>query len=410
MQFIGMAIRMKEWGMLESPGRAPQLSVHGISDWGNSMSRMGQAVAGFLENAGHFVEERMQVTSTGNLADFAGKLKEIEQSTRDELMILPIRDWDYAWEQTSAPLLESAINELPEEDREVGKDMAMLYNRRASLQARRDYELECIGQARSQWEDRVQSSVNEGDDEAAGQWLEAGRRVFVPEEEMEEQQQSVRSKCSLQRWQRRLHENPLDTLQLLQQNQPEDWPSEQKDVTRLQEQANETKRRLTIQLSQELAARVQQGKSPAADDLQQVAAAGLLAAPDASVPLRPLKTQEVCDWLRRIDERDMDEQQEAALKIEIATAPIPLNERQMLLSRLSLSANVPAETRRDYSRRLWNAYRAGSFGCCGDEAALRRLGALQEKGLHDLMQQGKAPELPLSDAADWNHWVCFESE
>lgn len=409
MQAVHMAIRMKEWGMMEYPGRAPQLSVHGISDWGNSMSKMGPAVAGFLENTGHFVHERMKVTSTGNLADFAGKLKEIEQATREELSMLPIRDWDYAWEQTSAPMLESVINEMPEETREAAKDMAALYIRRASLQARRDYELENIGRARSQWQERVDSAVEEGDDLGAGQWLEAGRDVFVPDSEMEGQQQRVHSKCSMNRWQNRLNDAPMETLLAMQQ-QPQDWPSDETDASQLQEQAAETRKRLTQQLAQELADRVEQGHAPTSEDLQQFVSVGLLPEFPKDQDERPLSTQAACDWLRRIDEREDDAEQEAALKMEIATAPIPLVERQMLLGRLRESAAVPSEKRRDYSQRLWNAYLSGAFGCCGDEEALRRLGELQEKGLNTMRQQENRSEPPLSLTAEQDHWVCFESE
>lgn len=404
-----MAIRMKEWGMMEYPGRAPQLSVHGISDWGNSMSKMGQAVAGFLENTGHFVHERMKVTSTGNLADFAGKLKEIEQATREELSMQPIRDWDYAWEQTSAPMLESVINEMPEETRDAARDMAALYIRRASLQARRDYELENIGRARSQWQNRVDSAVEEGDDLGAGQWLEAGRDVFVPESEMEGQQQRVRSKCSMKRWQNGLNDAPMETLLAMQQ-QPQDWPSDEADASQLQEQAAETQKRLTLQLAQELADRVEQGHAPTPEELQPFVSVGLLSELPQNQEERPLAISAACDWLRRIDEREDDAAQEAALKMEIATAPIPLEERQMLLSRLRESAAVPAEKRRDFSQRLWNAYRAGAFGCCGDEEALRRLGELQEKGLNTMLQQENRSEPPLSLTAEQDHWVCFESE
>lgn len=398
---------MKEWGMLQYPGRAPQLPMHGINDLGNSMARMGQAVAGFLENTGHFVEEQMQVTSTGNLADFAGKLKEIERTTRDEINMLPVRDWDYTWEQVSAPLLDSALNELPEEARDAGKELAMLYNRRASLEARRDYELKRIGRARSQWQGRVESAVAEGDETAAQQWLEAGRHVFIPEEEMETHLQSARSKCSLNRWQHRMQEQPLETLQALQQNDAPDLPDDEEDAARLQEMTRETGQRLTLQLAQELTERVEAGHAPTAAELQQVVNAGLLSTPIQEQAERPLATHEICDWLRRVDERDGDAHQDAALKVEIATAPIPIVERQMLLRRMQQTAEIPVQQRRAHSQQLWNAYRAGAFGCCGDEMALRRLGELQEKAVEQWGQPHASS--PLSEVDDFaQHWVCFE--
>ncbi|MGN0821086.1 MAG: hypothetical protein ACI4OX_04825, partial [Akkermansia sp.] len=132
-----------------------------------------------------------------------------------------------------------------------------------------------------------------------------------------------------------------------------------------------------------------------------------LVTPPAAREMAPLSPREKSEWLSRIDERD--EADEQTLRLQIALAPLPVQERNSLLQRMDATLGVPAADRRSVSRRLRKLYRRGVLGCPGDAMASRRLSRLQEASL-SVLQQGGAEA-----AARWvenlpaagDRWVCF---
>ena len=74
-----MAIRMKEWGMLRAPSSSVHLPVQGVMGWGEAAQSLGSGIAKALLGSAELVQEKEQVTATGDLADFSRRFS-FEQS------------------------------------------------------------------------------------------------------------------------------------------------------------------------------------------------------------------------------------------------------------------------------------------------------------------------------------------
>ena len=196
-----MAIRMKEWGMQAYPRQGVHLPVNSLNDWGRTGKVLGQGVAEAGQGMTALVPVIDKVARAGKTADVAAMLDEIGRETADELAHLPVRDWNYSWQQAYAPRVQEMLNQFTGEERQQALELSEVYGRRYSLEGRRNLELERIHQARRQWQERVDSAVQRGDEKAACQWVEQGRGVFVPEAEMQQTLSSTRSRSLQCSWQ-----------------------------------------------------------------------------------------------------------------------------------------------------------------------------------------------------------------
>ena len=409
----GMAIRMKEWGMLAYPRQGVQLPTHSLNDWGRSGQAFGQGLAGALHGAAELAGAMQRVSSTGSEADVAGRLEAIAQETADELRDKPVRDWDYSWQQAYEPRLHQMLAGLDSDAREQARRMSPTYSAHHSLRARRAAEVERIRHARRRWQERVESAVQQGDAEAARRWLEQGNGVFVPAAQLPQQLESVESRSLCARWQQQMQQNPAQALA--------DWnapgaarPTREEELRQLRPRMEQARRELESALALQLAAAVEQGEPPDEAALEQAAAAGVLPQEWLAAHRRtpqPLAVADTCDWLRRIDERAAGD--DARLVAEIALSPIPTEERRLLLRRVQSTADLPPQQRAGISRALWALYHAGRFGCPGDAAALRCLGRLQDEALQrqqttpgDKELRSWLETLQQSD----EHWLCYQPE
>ncbi len=409
-----MAIRMKEWGMLAAPGQPAHVRTQGLFGW----ERVGRSVGaglGALVSGAAQLSELERVDSTGELAEFADKLRGIGREVREELAGHEVQDWDYAWNNAAAPRIREAVQELSAPSREAGAELASLYSAQASIEARRDRELRRVTTARGRWEQQVESAVSAGQEEQAACWLEAGRGVFVPEEQMEERREEVRSRASRSRWESRLQDAPLEALAELAEAESAPasnaLPSRPQERERLQESSQRARtalrRELARRFSQHL--REEQEIEPAA--VEQAVKAGVIPAP-AGGKKRSLSDSDRVAWYRWLDAREEGEESEVEARLTLATAPLTLAERRSLLVHLERTQSVAASDRRSLSNELFSLYHAGAFGCPGDAVALRALLTRLEEGAALLAEQGAAA------AADWvkarragaDAWVCFEGE
>ena len=158
---------------------------------------------------------------------------------------------------------------------------------------------------------------------------------------------------------------------------------------------------------------VEQGAEPDMPLLERAVAAGVLEphqlASRDQVPAS-LSVADTCNWLRRIDERDPGSDDH--LVVEIALAPIPQEQRRLLLQRLQSTAGLQPQQRSTMSRTLWNRYREGAFGCPGDAESLLYLGRLQEEALLRMVS-GTPQETDKWLEKLGNHadaWLCFDEQ
>ena len=401
---------MKDWGMMSYPRQGVHLSLNAVNDWGRTGRIVGQAV----ESAGHGLAELLpsiaQVARAGLQADIAASLENIAQEATEELMTLPVRDWDYSWQQAYEPRVQELVAQYDGADREAALRLSEEYGRRYSLDGRRKLELGRVQRARQHWQEQVDSAVQRGDADSAHRWVEHGRGVFVPESEMQQSLDAVRHKSLQHSWLQKLQVNPTASLAAWKATEVP-LPENCEERRILENEVEKTQERLFHDLSMQLGSMIEQGSEPDMQVLTQAVESGLLNSEQVArynIPRQELLANEACDWLRRIDERDAAD--DARLTVDIALAPIPNTQKRMLLQRMQSTAAIPAPRRVETSRTLWNLYRDGRFGCPGDTEALQCLGRLQEEAGHRMQtQQEKEVEDWLSRLREPEAgWVCFE--
>ncbi len=412
-----MAIRMKEWGMLAAPGQPVHVRTQGLYGWervGRSMgSGLGDVLQGAVDLAG-----LETVSRAGELASFTEKLRGISAEVSEELGEQEVQDWDYSWNAAASPRFREAVQELSSESREAGAELARMYSAQSSIEARRDREVRRVATARGRWEQRLEASVSAGQEEQAACWLEAGRGVFVPEEQMPSRLEEVRSRACRSRWEARLQASPLEALSEIaavqRGKEGAALPARESERRRLESACERVRRNLRRELAVNFSASLQAGEEIEPSTLTLAAGAGLM--PEA--PERPraaegepsLATRMA--WRRWLDAREDGEEAEQEARLVIASAPLPLKERCSLLNRVGCTTGVAAADRRALSNQLFELYHSGALGCPGDAEAQRSLLALQEEGATLLAEQGAAA------VADWvkarrsggERWVCFDED
>lgn len=406
-----MAIRMKEWGMLSYPRQGVHLPLNALNDWGRSGRTLGQGVAAAGAGAVELAKAIHRVQQAGNIADVASRLEQIGKETTEELLELPVRDWNYSWKQAYTPRVEELLNQFSGEDRERARQMSEAYGLKHSLEGLRRMQLKQIDTSREHWKQKVDAAVQQGDSQGACEWLEQGRGVFLPEEELPGQLDQAQNRSLHVRWQQRLQQAPYEALAAWQDEQ-EPRPSAPDTSRALEHEVDQTRRRVFSALAANLASGVELGQEPAEAELQEAVRAGVLPAEQLAgwqEARHPLVAAKRCDWWRRIDERSgLDDER---LAVEIALAPVPLEQRRALMQRLRDTSGLPQQQRAGVSRSLWNMYLQGCFGCPGDEESLQALARLQEESL-ERQHQGKE-----SDCSRWltqlraatENWVCYQA-
>ncbi len=411
-----MAIRMKEWGMLAMPGQPLHVRTQGLYGWERAGRSMGEGIGSSLKG-GADLAGLTKVSSAGELAEFSEQLRAISSEVSEELREQEVLDWDYSWNAAATPRIHEAVQSLSAESREAGTELARMYSAQASIEARRDREMQRVSTARGRWEQRVDAAISAGQEEQALRWLEAGRGVFVPEEQMPQRHEEVRSRACRSRWEARLQSSPLETLSEMAVARGKNaalLPSREEEKRALKQSSQRVRNKLRRELAQGFSARVQAGEELERSTLELAARAGMISA----VPEYPnggavhMTDSSRTLWRRWLDFRSDDEESEVEARLAIATAPLPLAERRALLTRLEHTLTVPAADRRSLSNQLFALYHSGAFGCPGDAEAARSLLTLLDEGAELLAEQGAAA------VADWmkaqqaggDRWVCYESE
>lgn len=408
-----MAIQMKEWGMMPLPGRGAQVPTYGINRWwGDTFEQLGRGISSAGKEAAEMLKAREQVEQAGDLAGFYGRLQDAVAEAGEEMRGRGnVRDWDYAWKEACTPLVQEALKEVPYESREAARQLAAAYTAAASLEHRRDAELERISGAREQWRQQLDAAVQQGDEQQAAQWLEQGRGVFVPEGDMEGTRRDVQSRASLSRWRALMQQQPMQTLRDMK---AEDAPLPQGETERqvLKDEAEQARRNLQTETATQMSNDIQQDRESSVEWVREARDAGVISAEQAYAarqPRRAMTQRQRCNWLRRIDECTMED--ESALRLDICMAPHTLEDRRDLLRHLDAASALPQEERQETSRRLWSMYRNGRFGTPGDDMACTRMASLQ-RSAQQLLANGDAKALAAwmnERRNEGNRWVCHHA-
>lgn len=391
--------------MLSYPGREVHVPVQGIATMDEPAARLGRIIEGAAQLGAQLAEQQETVTTAGNLAEFAGRLKQVEDEARAEIDMQNVRDWKYAWNQATEARLAEAVDELPRESRAAGRHLAAVYSAQASATAKRDYELGRIGLARHRWQARVDEAVQRGDAEEAERWLKAGESLFVPPGELESRSRKARSESVLNNWKAAFRENAPEALAALRRSDAR-LPQEESDREALQALRDEQFQAVSRELAAEMERSVGQGQAPPPALLEKAAAAGVISSqPPAAAGLPTAEELNL-----RVDECPEDENEETRLKLDIMSASVPVSAKRRLLQRLSRNREIPAAARGVLSRRLWNLYLGGRFGCPGDTEARRHLARLQEQA-PEMLRRGSAQETErwlgnVSPKAEM--WICYQ--
>ena len=409
-----MAIRIREWGVLSYPGRGVQVPLQGIATMDESAARLGRVIEGTAQLGARLAEQQETVTTAGSLAEFADRLRLIEEEDRAEIDMQNVRDWAYAWKQASEPRLAEAMAELPPEARAAAGRLAAAYNAQASMCAQRDYELGRIGLARHRWQSRVDDAVKRGDAEEAERWLKAGKGLFVPEHEMEQKTQRARSESVLNGWRAAFADNAVEALAALRQADAR-LPQVAADAELLQQVRDEQFRAVSCEMAEEMGKSVQMGVLPSRMLCEKAAASGVLTERQATEALQQSTAgceSAVCRWNCRIDECPDDKEAAVRLQLDMLSAPLPIAERSRLLQRLRRNMATPVSGRSRVSRCLWQWYESGRFGCPGDAEALQQLARLQELSHAVVVRSDHAEDLSRwlkSVCPAEDKWICFNN-
>ncbi|MGN0868665.1 MAG: hypothetical protein ACI4O9_03960 [Akkermansia sp.] len=420
-----MAIRMKEWALVAYPGAGLRVPTAGIEGMSQAAAQWGQgwvdAVTGGSELAEAVNEQnkpeekksddvaldeaKRRVNTVGVVSQMQARLAEEMGAAGDSSEGDEPGDWQSVWRRSGAPVVAETAAVLPPEWREAAGAMVQ----RASLLAKRRYELESIAHSRHRWQEVLESEVSRGEPQMALQQLEMGRGVFVPEGQMEECRREVESRCCAARWTRALQESPREALR--------DWRREdavrpggaaQREQVELA--VSQARRGLQRDLGQEWAQRLAEGGEPTPQELQRAAEAGVVEASPAGA--QPWTAREYAAWQHRVDAREDGEAAADALRVEIAALRAPAAQRRALLGYLERSATLPPVHRRRVGEALWNVYLSGCWGCPEDAVPQQRLARMQQEAQQRLAAQSDeelhAWLLDCRSAA--SGWVCFEAQ
>lgn len=403
-----MSIRMNEWGMHRLADAAVRIPVQGLTGWNEVGEQLGSGVASAVLNSHHLMQARQQVISRGEMASFSERLHHIGRETEAELAELDVEDWDYSWQQLSAPRIAQALDELSPHARSAAEELAADYNAKASLLARKNRELSDIQISRRQWQQRVDHAVQAGDAERAAQWLDSGAGVFVPQSELEQRKTEAASHACSVRWQQAVQSHTLSSLADFFRASRQDLPEEEQTAHELTEWMHERVRLARRALAQRLA----EGAPVAEDDLQMAVKASVLSETELAQlqsPPQQWNIQQASEWMRMIDEAPVGDAPETELLMALGCASVPETERKKLRERMRLAGTVPEADRRTLSRRLLQLYGSGGFGCVGDDMAQQRLHTLQMEGLPMLAEQGAEAVAQWLDSVSLtgDSWVCF---
>lgn len=400
--------------MLSYPGRGTQVPLQGIATMDEPSTRLSRVIEGAAELGARLAEQQETVSAAGSLAEFAGRLRAIEQEARDEIDMQNVRDWKYAWNQASEARIAAAVDELPPESRAAGRQLASVYNAQASATARRDYELGRIGLARHRWQARVNDAVERGDAAEAERWLRAGETLFVPKSQLDERVQRAKSKSVLNRWKEAFRDDPQQALEnLLKEGML--LPEEAEDLEELQRIRDDGFREVSRQMADEMDSAVERGLMPARSLFRKAEAIGALSAQQVAAAAQSAYGNIVRpsgEWNLSVDECPAEQDAETRLKLDIISSSVPIAEKRTLLQRLRDNREIPVARRSHVARRLWNMYRNGCFGCPEDTEARSQLTRLQAR-LPQMMKSRTDRELELwleSVQPQKETWICYQQK
>lgn len=378
--------------MLREPKTPPHIPVQGLTGWAESAAAVGRAGSQLLRLCSDSLKERETVNRLGGLADFSGKLQQIEQETRRDLEETDdVRDWEYAWREASEARIAEAVAELPAEARAAGRANAAVFSAQAAARAWRDRELKRIDGARAQWQQRLDAAVAAGDEAEARRWLEQGRGVFVPEADMENADRRLTGRLALGRWTGRVQQDAAGALADYRNAPPETLPPDETDATELRTLMERTEREARADLADTLRQNTLDGVMPDAGMLQRAEDAGLITAEHRQriqQPIAEAPAQMLSAWWKRVDTCPADAEAVQRMKLELGTSGLPEQDRRELYRRLDMAAGVNADDRLALCNELQNLYERGAFGCPGDTPADGRLLAVQKSALPLLAEQG----------------------
>ena len=398
--------------MLSVPSPSVKIPTQGLMGWGDVAADLGKGLGSVLSGASEFLSERDRVTAGGELAAFSAELRKIGDETAAALATADVPDWDASWAELSGPRFDEAVAGLSPAGRAAGAELAAAYSMRASVMARRDKELARIRNARQHWQQRVDSAVNEGDEQRADHWLQSGKNVFVPQARLEQERATVRSRSRVSRWRNAMDSDAVGALTSLRIAGDADLPEGDSDRRALLCAAEQAYDGARQEYARSLSAAILQGELPDAQKAAAAYGAGLITESQLAglkLPMQELSAVQLSERFRRIDESAAHAEARADLALDLALEPIPLQQRAALLRRLEVAGSVAESDRRAVSARLFRLYRRGAFGSPGDATADAQLCYYQQQGMELLAASGAEASSRWLDELEplAGAWVCF---
>ncbi len=432
-----MAIRMKEWGMLapaqQQVDRSGQKRV--ILDQINVAQRRERSIQHLADGVGEFThdeglrrEKRAQdeqdalmaeVESTGELSSFMNNLEEANRLVQEEMRDLPHdQDFEYAWKQKASPHFTAALNQLSPTARAAGEQIASHYSEQSFIATKQQRKLGRIAKARNSWNQSLQHSINRGDEAEAMSWIDSVVDIFVPRNSVAEAKQNAQSAARYRQWDEQFKASPFKALASYKNAKKDELPLNEDHKEELQQLYIDTQRGARSALVDHLSRQIIAGKPIKPTSLKQVEEAGILSQQQIQhlnySPVRSNTKSELdyCQWQKRIDQTNDDEEDLINLKLELATAPLSQSAKKSLLLRFDQTGKLSPSKRKRMSSNIWQAYNRGDFGTRGGQHSLARLRQLQELApsiveeegldkLDALIEQYRLPE---------QVWVCLDDQ
>ncbi len=411
----GMAIKIKDWGMIPTPANQPTLRTDGINAVARAQSDMAEGIHDAIKGLAYFEPEKESIKQTGLLAKLSKSVAAVNREVGEEMSDEDVKDWDHKWQKISSPRLRELVDELPEFSRNVGNKVANALSQRASVETRRNTEISSIQQSQDEWNESLTAAELESDEQTCALWLNTGKGHFFSADEYDQKHEESISRCRLNSLNNRLDTEPLATLAELEENHDStQLPSNAAQLKLFEQKRDKVKHGTKAQMGNLFIQHIHEGVELDEPQLQLAQRANLITAKQFSDAVKdsPRKSEpySLCRWIKTIDELDTrDEESFTQMKLQLGTAPLAMSDKQKLLKRLDTQQELSLSDRRNLSRQLWNIYESGFLGARKDPASLKRLQRLQEEGLDHIVHAGA------EDTAQWiqsrkekaNSWICF---
>lgn len=408
------------------------IPLHAGDALSQGVTRLASGAADALAGSAVLADKIEKVRELGERAELRKGLERFHEETMNGFRNRNdyenfARDWDDAV-ATKLPgylpddLSSSMRSDLSEAIREL--------KTAGGIQVRELAHLGMVDRARSSWKSGVEDAARRGNGRALDKGLEEGSGVFIPVSEVESFKRELLQHGEDAAIERESLANPIISIRELDEKRHPFSGREDKSLdlkAKCAEQALVTREHLGEFYASQLA----KGNPLDAQSIYN-AEKRMFLTPEQARALLDGEAQKrremmggirfrvseanLCEWRRRIDERNVSREGEAGFLISLATAGLPQRDFSFLYDRFKKTAEVEPELRKYMSRELNAMYRNGLWGAPGDEVTCKAWRYMQDKVMDAVAQdpsrvsRDKVNELISSERKKLGSaWVDFAS-